>query len=209
MAQLVQWQAMLRENHQLRTLLGLQQRSQPNVKFAEIVYAERDVFRRKILIDKGSAANIQEGQVVMDDKGIVGQITRVYPWLSEVTLVTEKDHAVPVQIQRNGLRSIAFGSGDTSHLALRYVPVSADIVKGDVLVTSGIDGIYPPGIPVAKVDVVERDAAYPFARIVCSPLGGVDEHRYLMVLSPTSSLPARPEETPAPARPKAKKMGGH
>ncbi len=209
MTQLVQWQAMLRENRQLRTLLALQQRSQPNVKFAEIVYAERDVFRRKVLIDKGSAANIQESQVVMDDKGIVGQITRVYPWLSEVTLITEKDHAVPVQIQRNGLRSIAFGAGDTSHLTLRYMPVSADIVKGDVLVTSGIDGIYPPGIPVARVDMIERDAAYPFARIVCTPLGGVDEHRYLMVLSPTSSLPARPEETPAPPRQKSKKTGGH
>ena len=209
MAQLLQWQAMLRENRQLRTLLALQQRSQPGVKFAEIVYAERDVFRRKILIDKGSAANIQEGQVVMDDKGIVGQITRVYPWLSEVTLITEKDHAVPVQIQRNGLRSIAFGAGDTSHLALRYMPVSADIVKGDVLVTSGIDGIYPPGIPVARVDTIERDAAYPFARIVCTPLGGVDEHRYLMVLSPAQPLPARPEEAPAPSRQKSKKTGGH
>ncbi len=209
MAQLLQWQAMLRENQQLRTLLALQQRNQFNVRFAEIVYAERDVFRRKVLINKGSTANIQEGQVVMDYKGIVGQITRVYPWLSEVTLITEKDHAVPVQVQRNGLRSIAFGAGDTSHLALRYMPVSADVVKGDVLVTSGIDGIYPPGIPVASVELIERDAAYPFARIVCKPLGGVDEHRFLMVLSASPALPARPEATPAPARQKAKKAGAH
>lgn len=205
--QLTQWQAMLQENQQLRNFLGLQKRHQFTVQFAEIAYAERDIFRRKVLINKGSADNIQAGQVVMDDKGIVGQITRVYPWLSEVTLITEKDHAVPVQVQRSGLRSVAFGAGDTSHLSLRYMPVSADIVKGDVLVTSGIDGTYPPGIPVAKVEEIERDAAYPFARIVCSPVGGVDSHRFLMVLSATPALPERPEA--APAKLKARKTGVH
>ena len=87
----------------------------------------------------------------MDNNGIVGQITRVYPWLSEVTLITEKDHAVPVQVLRNGLRAIVFGAGDTSQLSLRYMPNSADIQNDDVLVTSGIDGTYPPGIPVARV----------------------------------------------------------
>ena len=173
-AQLMQWQSLQQENQQLRSLMALQQRNQFTAQFAEIVYAERDVFRRKVLINKGSSQNILAGQVVMDDKGIVGQITRVYPWLSEVTLITEKDHAVPVQVQRSGLRSVAFGAGDTSQLALRYMPVSTDIQKGDVLVTSGIDGIYPPGIPVAKVEKIERDAAYPFARIVCLPVGGVD-----------------------------------
>ncbi len=206
-AQLIQWQAMLHENQQLRNFLALQQRHQFTVQFAEIVYAERDIFRRKVLVNKGGGANIQAGQVVMDDKGIVGQITRVYPWLSEVTLITEKDHAVPVQVQRNGLRSVAFGAGDTSHLSLRYMPVSADIVKGDVLVTSGIDGTYPPGIPVAAVEKIERDAAYPFARIVCSPVGGVDSHRFLMVLSATPALPERPEA--ASAKLKARKVGIH
>lgn len=205
--QLTQWQAMLQENQQLRNFLGLQKRHQFTVQFAEIAYAERDIFRRKVLINKGSADNIQAGQVVMDDKGIVGQITRVYPWLSEVTLITEKDHAVPVQVQRSGLRSVAFGAGDTSHLSLRYMPVSADIVKGDVLVTSGIDGTYPPGIPVARVEEIERDAAYPFARIVCLPVGGVDSHRFLMVLSAAPALPERPEAVPAKL--KARKTGVH
>ena len=205
--QLTQWQAMLQENQQLRNFLGLQKRHQFTLQFAEIAYAERDIFRRKVLINKGSADNIQAGQVVMDDKGIVGQITRVYPWLSEVTLITEKDHAVPVQVQRSGLRSVAFGAGDTSHLSLRYMPVSADIVKGDVLVTSGIDGTYPPGIPVARVEEIERDAAYPFARIVCLPVGGVDSHRFLMVLSAAPALPERPEAVPAKL--KARKAGVH
>ncbi len=208
-AQLVQWQSLLLENQQLRNLTALQRRSQFTVQFAEITYAERDIFRRKVLIDKGSTNHIQAGQVVMDDKGIVGQITRVYPWLSEVTLITEKDHAVPVQVQRSGLRSVAFGAGDTSQLSLRYMPVSADILKGDVLVTSGIDGLYPPGMPVARVEKIERDAAYPFARIVCSPIGGVDKHRFLMILSAQPKLPERPEEEPAAARAKTRKTGGH
>ncbi len=208
-AQLLQWQSLLQENQHLHNLMALQQRSQFTVQFAEIAYAERDIFRRKVLINKGSTANVQAGQVVMDDKGIVGQITRVYPWLSEVTLVTEKDHAVPVQVQRSGLRSVAFGAGDTSQLSLRYMPVSADIVKGDGLVTSVIDGLYPPGIPVAKVENIERDAAYPFARIVCLPVGGVDKHRFLMILSAMSRLHERPEEEPVAAKAKARKSGGH
>lgn len=194
--QLVQQQSLQLENQQLRNLLGLQQSSRFTGQFAEIVYAERDIFRRKVLINKGGAAHVQAGQVVMDERGIVGQITRVYPWLSEVTLITEKDHAVPVQVQRSGLRSIAFGAGDTSRLSLRYMPVSTDIQKGDLLVTSGIDGIYPPGIPVATVEKIERDAAYPFAQIICLPVGGVDKHRHLLVLSDMPPLPERPEAEP-------------
>ncbi|MFA6970052.1 MAG: rod shape-determining protein MreC [Gallionella sp.] len=207
--QLVQQQSLQQENLQLRNLLALQQRNQFTGQFAEIVYAERDVFRRKVLINKGNTANIQAGQVVMDDKGIVGQITRVFPWLSEVTLITEKDHAVPVQVQRNGLRSVAFGAGDTSQLSLRYMPVSTDIQNGDILVTSGIDGLYPPGIPVARVEKIERDAAYPFARIICTPVGGVDKYRQLLILSSIPKQPERPEPEPLPAKLKSKKSGIH
>lgn len=196
-AQLSQWQALQQENQQLRNLLALPQRSEFNAQPVEIVYAERDVFRRRVLINKGADASLHTGQVVMDDIGIVGQITRVYPWLSEVTLITEKDHAVPVQVLRNGLRTIVFGAGDTSQLSLRYMPISSDIQNGDVLVTSGIDGIYPPGIPVAKVVKIERDAAYPFARVVCLPVAGVDKHRYLLVLSDLPKLPEPPAEEPA------------
>jgi rod shape-determining protein MreC len=203
-AQLIQSQSLLQENQQLRLLLALQQHTPFASQFAEIVYAERDIFKRKVLINKGSYSDIQPGQVVMDDKGIVGQITRVYPWLSEVTLITEKDHAVPVQVLRSGLRSVAFGAGDTSQLSLRYMPVSTDIQNGDVLITSGIDGLYPPGIPVAKVEKIERDAAYPFAQIICLPLGGVDKHKQLLVLSAMPRLPERPAADPAPATGKTK-----
>ena len=193
-AQLLQLQTMQSENGQLRKLLELPQRSEFNAQLAEIVYAERDVFRRKVLINKGADADVRIGQVVMDDVGIVGQITRVYPWLSEVTLITEKDHAVPVQVLRNGLRTILFGAGDTSQLSLRYMPVSADIQNDDMLVTSGIDGIYPPGLPVARVVKIERDAAYPFARVTCLPVAGVDKHRHLLILSSLPKLPERPVE---------------
>ena len=198
-AQLLQLQALQQENQQLRNLEGLPMRNEFTTQLVEVIYAERDLFRRKVLVNKGANAEVQLGQVVMDDNGIVGQITRVYPWLSEVTLVTEKDHAVPVQVLRNGLRAIVFGAGDTSQLSLRYMPNSADIQNDDVLVTSGIDGTYPAGIPVARVIKVEHDEAYPFAHIVCLPLAGVDKHRHLLILSSLPKLPERPDEKSAVA----------
>lgn len=178
----------------LRNLLELQQRVDYQMQLAEIVYTERDIFKHKLFVDKGSKANVQAGQVVMDDRGIVGQITRVHSLLSEVTLVTDKDHEVPVQILRSGLRAIVYGSGDASELTLRYAPVNADIKDDDVLVTSGIDGIYPPGLPVARVSHIERDPAYPFARIRCAPLAGVGSQRYLFILSGQAKAPPRPDE---------------
>lgn len=197
-AQLSQLQSLQQENRQLRELLALPQRNEFSTQLAEIVYAEHNIFNRRILVNKGADANIHPGQVVMDDIGIVGQITRVYPWLAEVTLITEKNHAVPVQVLRNGLRTIVFGAGDTSQLSLRYMPVSSDIQEGDVLVTSGIDGTYPAGIPVAKVTKIERDPAYPFARVICLPVAGVDKYRHLLILSELPKLPERPPEQATP-----------
>jgi len=191
-AQLTQLQAIQAEDTQLRTLQEIKQRVDYPMQMAEIVYVERDIFKRKLFVDKGSQVNVQAGQVVVDNNGVVGQVTRVYPWLSEVTLVTDKDHAVPIQLLRNGLRAVVFGSGDISEMSLRYMPVSADIVEGDVLVTSGIDGIYPPNLPVAKVVKIERDPAYPFARITCAPMAGVDRHRALLIVSGTPKLPELP-----------------
>jgi rod shape-determining protein MreC len=191
-AQLNLLQVLQAENTQLHNLLDVAQRVNYPMQMAEIAYVERDIFKRKIFVSKGAKANVHAGQVVMDDVGIVGQVTRVYPWLSEVTLITDKDHAVPVQILRNGIRAVVFGSGDINELALRYMPISSDIQPGDVLVTSGIDGTYPPGLPVAKVIKIERDPAYPFARIVCMPIAGVDRHRYLLIVSGSPELPPRP-----------------
>jgi rod shape-determining protein MreC len=196
-ARLQQMQVIEAENAQLRTLLDLKQRVDYPMQMAEIVYVERDIFKRKLFIDKGAQASVQPGQVVLDDAGVVGQVTRIHPWLSEVTLVTDKDHAVPIQILRNGLRAVVFGSGDINEMELRYMPVSTDIVPGDMLVTSGIDGAYPPNLPVAQVTRVERDPAYPFARIICAPLAGVDRHRALLIVSGLPQLAPRPETTEA------------
>jgi rod shape-determining protein MreC len=192
-AQLNSLQVLQVENAQMRNLLAVPQRVNYPMQMAEIIYVERDIFKRKVVVNKGAQANVQLGQVVMDDIGIVGQVTRVYPWTAEVTLVTDKDHAVPVQILRNGIRAVVFGSGDISELGLRYMPVSSDIQIGDVLVTSGIDGTYPPGLPVAKIIKIERDPAYPFARIVCEPMAGVDRHRYLLIVTALPQLPPPPE----------------
>jgi rod shape-determining protein MreC len=187
---LQQLQVLQADNQHLRELLAVEKHSDYPMQLAEIVYTERDIFKRKLFLNLGMQANVQPGQVVVDDIGVVGQVTRVYPLMSEVTLVTDKDHAVPVQVLRNGLRAVVFGSGDTGELALRYMPVSADLKEGDILVTSGIDGTYPPGLPVARVTHIERDPAYPFSRVQCTPLAGVNRQRQLLILS---GLPKAPE----------------
>lgn len=205
-AQLLRLQILQSENVQLRKLLDVSQHADYPIQMAEIVYVERDIFKRKVFVDKGSRNNIAAGQVVMDEIGVVGQVTRVYPWLSEVTLITDKDHAVPIQVLRTGLRAVVFGSGDISNLALRYMPLSSDILVGDVLVTSGIDGTYPPGLPVAKVIQVQRDAAYPFARILCAPMAGVDQQRQLLIISTLNKLPELPADDIKATDSKSKKL---
>ena len=187
-----QMQSLQAENAQLRELLAVTQRADYTLQMAQIAYVERDIFKRKLFVDKGDQANVKPGQAVVDNGGVVGQVTRVFPWLSEVTLVTDKDIAVPIQVVRNGIRAVVFGSGNISELELRYQPVNADIEVGDVLVTSGMDGTYPPALPVAQVTKVERDPAYPFAHIVCAPLAGVDRHRTLLIVSSVPPLPERP-----------------
>ena len=165
---------------------------------AEILYAGRDPFSRKVVIDKGTGDSIRAGQAVMDDTGIIGQVTRVFPMLSEVTLITDKEQATPVQVVRNGLRAIAYGDGVA--LDLRFMAANADIQNGDILVTSGIDGTYPSGLPVARVSRVERDQAYAFAKIQCVPIAGTDKHRQVLVLAQPADLPPPPAAAP-PERP--------
>lgn len=206
-AQLQQLESLKVENQHLRDLFQVQHHADYTAQLAEIVYAERDFFKRKLILDKGSNAGVEAGQVVVDDVGVVGQITRVFPWLAEVTLITDKDHAVPVQVLRNGVRAVVFGSGDTGDLSLRYMPVSVDIKPGDLLVTSGIDGTYTPGLAVARVGRIERDPAYPFLRIQCVPVTGVDRQRQLLILSSLPPQPERPgeESDQGPDKPKRNK----
>jgi len=130
---------------------------------------------------------------------VVGQVTRVHPLLSEVTLLTDQDQAIPVQVVRNGLRAVAFGGGASGILELRFIAANAEIQNGDRLVTSGIDGTYPPGLPVALVERIERDAERSFARVlvVCKPAAGVDRGRFVLVLTNESKAALRPDETQA------------
>ncbi len=179
------------ENDNLRRLLEARQRSPRPAVMAEILFQGRDPFSRKVVIDKGTGTDILAGQAVMDDTGVIGQVTRVFPMLAEVTLITDKEQATPVQVVRNGLRAIAYGDG--AALDLRFMAANADIQNGDVLVTSGMDGIYPPGLPVAKVTRVERDQAYAFAKIQCVPIAGTDKHRQVLVLALAADVPPPPD----------------
>jgi rod shape-determining protein MreC len=194
------------ENGQLRRLIGAGERLAVKSQPAEIVYSGRDPYSRKVVIDKGSQNGLHAGAPVLDEAGVIGQVTRVHALAAEVTLVTDKDQAIPVQVVRNGLRAVAFGAGSSGMLELRFMAANAEIQNGDRLVTSGIDGTYPPGIPVATVARVERDAAYAFARIVCQPAAGVERGRYVLVLEnaarPSAAIPddAVPAESKRPGK---------
>ncbi|GAO36808.1 rod shape-determining protein MreC [Sulfuricella sp. T08] len=194
-AQLQRMQAMQAENAHLRNILNVQRLRGESVVAAEIVYAGRDPFSQKITVDKGSNHKVQAGQPALDDIGVIGQVTRVYPFSSEITLLTDKDQAIPVEIVRNGARAIAFGHGQDGALELPFMAANADIQNGDTLVTSGIDGVYPAGLPVAVVTKIERNSA--FAKITCMPSAGVNRHRQLLILIGEVRQFQKPESAPA------------
>ncbi len=189
---LQQAEQLFAENAQLRKLLGTSRQVPAKSVLGQILYDARDAFTRKIVLDRGTQHGIALGQPVIDDVGVVGQVTRVFPFTAEVTLLTDKDQAIPVQVVRSGLRSVAYGRGQSGVLDLRFMAANADIHKGDVLVTSGIDGVYPPGLSVAKVLQVENKSSDAFARIMCQPSAGIDRNRQLLILLIDSKLPPRP-----------------
>jgi rod shape-determining protein MreC len=182
------------EAAQLRRMIGAAEKLEVKSTPAEILYAGRDPYSHKIFINLGERQGVKPGSPVADEAGVVGQVTRVHPLVSEVTLITDQDHVVPVQVVRNGLRAIAFGGGPSGMLELRFTAGNAEIQNGDRLVTSGIDGIYPAGLPVATVVRIERDAEHSFARVICRPAAGVDRGRFVLVLSDETARPPRPEE---------------
>ncbi|MGE5467747.1 MAG: rod shape-determining protein MreC [Ignavibacteria bacterium] len=192
--QLLRQEHLDEENKRLRALLDMRARQPAEGRVAEILYAARDPFSRRVIVDKGIQAGIEAGQAVIDDIGVVGQVTRVFPLTSEVTLLTDKDQAIPVEVQRNGLRAVLNGAG-AGMMELRFLASNADVQPGDVLVTSGIDGIYLDGLPVAKVSRIDRDNSYAFARIYCEPLAGVEKRGQVLVLGKRVDLPPPPEET--------------
>jgi len=189
---LQQGQQLSAENAQLRKLLGASERLPVKSLMSEILYDARDPFTRKIVVDRGSQQGVAPGQPVIDDVGVIGQVTRVLPFTAEVTLLTDKDQAISVQVVRNGLRSVAYGRGQSGALDLKFMAANADIKKDDVLVTSGIDDVFPAGLQVAKVVQVESKSSDAFAHIVCQPSAGIDRNKQLLILLVEPKAP-RPE----------------
>lgn len=187
------------ENQRLRKLLGLRDRLQSGGMAAQVLYDAADPYTRKVVIDRGMTDKVILGSPVVDEQGVIGQVTRVYPMVSEVTLLTDRDHAIPVLNTRTGARGVAFGdtSSHADAMELRYMAANADVTVGDLLTTSGVDGVYPPGLPVARVEKVERRVDAVFARIYCVPLGLVAGASHVLVLEPiTAQISARPAPDP-------------
>ncbi len=197
---LLRQQHLEQENKRLRALLDMRARQPVEGRIAEILYAARDPFSRRVIIDKGLQHGINTGQAVVDDIGVIGQVVRVFPLTSEVLLLTDKDQAIPVEVQRNGLRAVLAGAG-AGMMELRFLAANAEVQIGDILMTSGLDGVYLPGLPVAKVVKIDRDNSYSFARITCAPLAGVERHGLALVLGGRTSLPPQPDDVPTAEEP--------
>jgi rod shape-determining protein MreC len=201
------------ENAQLRALLELKPGLAVHSQAAQVLYEAADPFSRKVYIDHGARQGVMAGAPVITDAGVVGQVTRVYPLSSEVTLLTDKDAAIPVLNTRTQLRGAAFGGiAQGTAMELRFVASNADIKVGDILQTSGVDAVYPPGIGVARVASVERLAEGGFARVTLAPIARLDGVRHVLVLEPLRAqmMPVPTEPEPATARPsaKGKRTGG-
>lgn len=186
------------ENAHLRQLLGLQQLPAPRMIPAEILYETRDPYSQKIIFRPGSEKGLRLSMPVIDQYGLVGQITRIFPLQSEVTLITDKQSSVPVQILRTGLRALISGAAKPGYLELRFVPAGADLQIGDTLVTSGLDGIYPPGLPVATVTYVQHQTKSQFAFVLCLPTAHLFNYDQVVVLDYDSHFPAHPSEATDP-----------
>lgn len=191
-----QVEQLAQENSRLRKLLGLREQPAISGVAAQVLYDAPDPYTRKVIIDRGLLQGVELGSPVLDEFGVLGQVTRVHPLVSEVTLVIDRELAIPVLNTRTGERSVAFGepSAYGGGLELRFMGSNSDVQKDDLLTTSGVDGVYPSGLPVAKVDRIERRAESAFARIYCTPQARVNAAVHVMVVKPVSG-----GELPPPA----------
>ena len=170
------------ENAQLRRLLGVTGTTSQPAVVVEVLYEPTGSFNQRLVFNKGSAAGIAPGMPVIDEGGVVGQILRVTPMTAEAALVTDKEVSIPVQNVRNGLRLIVFGGESNANMEVRYLAADADIREGDTIVTSGVGGLFPAGLPVAQVLSVERNTASGFARAIVEPLAHTERYRHFLVL---------------------------
>ncbi len=190
------------ENARLRALLELRPAIAVKSQPAEVLYEAADPYSRKVFIDRGMTHGVQLGSPVVNDAGVLGQVTHAYALTAEVTLLSDKDAAIPVLNTRTQQRAAAFGAGRSTGMELRFTSANADVQVGDLLQTSGLDGIYPPGLPVARVAAVERRVESGFARIGLVPAAPPDGVRHVLVLEPLAAqLPPRPVEAPVDTKP--------
>jgi rod shape-determining protein MreC len=184
------------ENSRLRQLLSLKETLSTPAQAAEVLYDATDPYSRKIIVNRGSVHAVQLGSPVIDELGVLGQVVRVFPLTSEVAMIIDREQTTPVLNTRTGVRSVAYGnpsaSGDV--LELRFISGNADVLAGDVLTTSGVDGVYPAGLLVAKIEKVERRADSGFAKIICTPKANVLGAKHVMILNPLNTI-----ATPRPA----------
>jgi len=196
------------ENARLRALLDLRPALVVRSQAAEVLYEAPDPFSRKVIVDRGAQQGVALGSPVINEAGVLGQVTRLYPLSAEVTLLTDKDAAIPVLNTRTQARSAAFGAATGNGLELRFMAGNADVQVGDVLQTSGVDGVYPAGLPVARVTAVDRKVDSGFARIALSAAAAPDGVRHVLLLEPVGvQLPPRPEPAPDLPKPGQAKKG--
>lgn len=191
-----QVEQLTQENNRLRQLLALREQLTASVMAAEVLYEAADPYTRKVIIGKGQLQGVELGSPVLDESGVLGQVTRVHPLVSEVTLVVDSDLVIPVLNVRTGQRSVAYGDPAAlgSGMELRFMGSNSDVQAGDLLTTSGIDGVYPAGLPVAKISRIERRPESTFAKIYCVPLALVTGARHVIVVKPVSGqMPPRPD----------------
>ena len=188
----MRFEALEHENAQLRALQGAMPALVTRQQVAEVVSADLNPLRQRLLVNKGKREDVFAGQAVLDARGLLGQVTRVGPWSAEIILITDPEHAVPVQLMRNGLRSIAVGAGNSGELLLPYLPVNSDVKAGDLLVTSGLGGVFPAGYPVAVVTGIKRDPVMLLAQVRARPLATYGRDREVMLVWFDAKHPAAP-----------------
>lgn len=197
--QLSRAESLQAENERLRKLLGLQPSlSVPSIP-AEVLFEAPDPFSRRVVIDRGATQGVAAGSPVINEAGVLGQVTRVYPLSAEVTLLTHKEAAIPLLNARTQMRNAASGRSDGAGMELRFLAANADVKVGDLMMTSGLDGVFPPGLPVAKVAVVERRGDSSFAQVLLAPIAQPDSARHVLVLIPQDRHLAAKKEAEAAA----------
>lgn len=197
--QLQRLAALETENIRLRELLDSSFKVGEKVLIAELLSVNLDPYKHQIVINKGEVNDIYPGQPLLDAKGVMGQIVHAGPYTSTAILITDTSHAIPVQVNRNGLRTIALGSGTINRLELPYIPNNADIRPGDLLITSGLGGHFPPGYPVAEVAAVQHDPGHAFSRVVATPLAELNRSREVLLVWPgKTTVLDTTENTPEP-----------